>query len=244
MLGHKKIPAQIVDEKSRREVLEQMFNIHLVREPWQDMPTARALGQLKEDLDRNGEDSSEKRLRDLTGLSIDRVRQLLYVLSLPRDWQDYIYDGTIPLNFFWELKRMVDLLARQRPVLHEDLGGELQIARAFVEKRINGIITDTVGLRKLRPIINFAAANAGDANAPSVLDSNLRDLITNPETSIDDAYEETVQIMVEANKLERRTRSMSMSFERLLMEAHTDQERSHIRTIGKAFIERLSQVLG
>lgn len=47
-LNLSEVPALITDEKPDIELLQQMFNIHLIREPWQDMPTARALKQLVE----------------------------------------------------------------------------------------------------------------------------------------------------------------------------------------------------
>jgi len=100
-LGHSKVPAVITGEKTGLELLEQMFNIHLIREPWQDMPTARALQQLVEHLKRrNGTDPTDAELELETGLSLERVRRFRYVITLPDEWQQYIQTGTIPLNFF------------------------------------------------------------------------------------------------------------------------------------------------
>ena len=244
MLGLTTVPALITAPRPEREVLVQMFNIHLIREPWRDMPTALALGRLIGDLEAAGEPVEDKTLRDLTGLSIERVRQLRFVLTLPQEWQDFIGDGTIPLNFFWELKRnVVDVLAKHRPALFEELGGGDAIAEAFVNKRLDGVITDTVGLRKMRPIVAFASDDAGSGTEPSIIDQSIRDLITNPDLTIDDVYEDTVQIMVEADKLERRTRSMIASFERLLNKARTDEERQYIRGIGAVFLKELGRVL-
>jgi ParB family chromosome partitioning protein len=243
-LGLATVPALIVDEKPETDVLIQMFNIHLIREPWKDMPTAKALSRLISDLAARGEDASDTVLRDLTGLSVERVRQLRYILTLPEEWQDYIRDNVIPMNFFWELKRnVIDALARQRPTLLGELGGISAVAGAFVEKRLDGVITDTVALRRVRPIINFAAEDAGDAASPSVLDDTIRDLVTKPELTIDEAYEDTVQIMVEADKLVRRTRSMVASFERLLARARTDDERAQITEIARNLIVDLNRVL-
>jgi len=35
-LGLETIPALITSERTERDVLQQMFNIHLIREPWRD----------------------------------------------------------------------------------------------------------------------------------------------------------------------------------------------------------------
>lgn len=246
-LGLERVPALIVEKKSDHDVLVQMFNIHLVREPWRDIPTARALDRLATDIkDREGSEPSDAQLRDLTGLSIERVRRLRYVMTLPEEWQRYINEETIPLNFFWELKRnVIDALATKRPGLLTELGGDENVAKAFVDKRLDGVITDTVGLRKVRPIINFAAQDAeGHSDGSSFLDNTIRDLVNNRERSIDEAYEDTVQIMVEADRLEGRTRTMVTSFERLLAKARTDEDRSYIKGIGQRLIARLSALVG
>jgi ParB family transcriptional regulator, chromosome partitioning protein len=240
-LGLETVPALVVDEKPEHDVLVQMFNIHMVREPWRDIPTAKALGRLAEEITtREGAAPSDAQLRDITGLSIERVRRLRYVLTLPEEWQRYINEETIPLNFFWELKRnVVDVLAARRPGLLTELGGDQAVAKSFVDKRLDGVLTDTVGLRKVRPIINFAAEDAESHDGQSFLDDTIRDLVRNPERSIDDAYEDTVQIMVEADKLESRTKTMVTSFERLLGKARTDDDRAYIKRIGQNLILRL-----
>jgi hypothetical protein len=68
-------------------------------------------------------------------------------------------------------------------------------------------------------------------------------LVKKPDLSIDEVYEDTVQIMVEADKLERRTRSMLASFERLLQKAHNQEEKGYIRSIGKSFVKSLNALL-
>lgn len=47
-LGLETVPALVTEEKSEHDTLLQMFNIHLIREPWRDIPTARALHRLSE----------------------------------------------------------------------------------------------------------------------------------------------------------------------------------------------------
>jgi hypothetical protein len=75
------------------------------------------------------------------------------------------------------------------------------------------------------------------------LDDTIRDLVKNPVRSIDDAYEDTVQIMVEADRLEARTRTMVTSFERLLAKARTDEDRQYVRRIGQNFLARLKPLI-
>jgi ParB/RepB/Spo0J family partition protein len=244
-LGLDTIPALVTSERSEREVLQQMFNIHLIREPWRDIPTAKALQKLAQEIQRaEGREPNDQELRDLTGLSIERVRQLRYVVQLPDEWQDYIREGTIPLNFFWELKKNVlDALQKHRPSLYAEYG-EKKISESFVQKRLDQVITDTVSLRKVSPIVKFAAADAAAAgDDTSVLDDSLRTLITDPQASVDDAYDETVSLMVEVDKLEKRTNTMVSVFTRLLKQTAGTSDQDTVRALGRQFVARLTDLL-
>lgn len=244
-LGHAKIPALITTERSDREVLQQMFNIHLIREPWRDIPTAKALQRLAEEIkESEGRDPNDSELRDLTGLSIERVRQLRYVVTLPDEWQDYIREETIPLNFFWELKKnVIDALRNNRPAILDHYGEE-RVSSAFVQKRLDQVITDTVSLRKVSPIIKFAAQDAiSNGTGASTLDTSIRDLIEKPEATIDDAYEETVQMMVEVDKLGRRTSTMVAVFARLLTQTAGTPDYEEVRRLGRELITQVTALI-
>jgi len=238
-LGLKEIPAVISTMGTQEQNLVQMFNIHLVREPWQDMPTAWALEKV---IAETGIQTDEE-LSELTGLSVERIKRLRHALELPKVYQRYIDTGKIPLNFFWELKRnVIDPLARLRPNIWKDYG-EKGVLKAFVAKRLNSVITDSVSLRKVRPIITFAADEVSNPNDASVLDKTIRDLLEDEAMTIDDAYEDTVQVVVEADKLERRTDNMVKSFERLLGKAHNAQETSRIKKIGRSLLDRIKTLI-
>lgn len=244
-LGHVKIPALITTERSDREVLQQMFNIHLIREPWRDIPTAKALQRLAEEIkESEGRDPNDNELRDLTGLSIERVRQLRYVVTLPDEWQDYIREETIPLNFFWELKKnVIDALRNNRPAILDQYGEE-RVSSAFVQKRLDQVITDTVSLRKVSPIIKFAAQDAAsNGTGESTLDTSIRDLIEKPEATIDDAYEETVQMMVEVDKLGRRTSTMVAVFARLLTQTAGTPDYEEVSRLGRELIIQVTALI-
>jgi ParB family transcriptional regulator, chromosome partitioning protein len=240
-LALEQVPGLVTSEKSEREILQQMFNIHLIREPWRDIPTAKALQRLVADIEADeGHDPSDKELRELTGLSIERVRQLRYVVTLPEEWQAYIREGTIPLNFFWELKKnVIDALSSRRPSLLAELEEE-RVGTAFVQKRLSGVITDTVSLRKVAPIIKFAQQDAeASGTDTSTIDASIRDLVQRPEATIDEAYEETVQMMVEVDKLARRTNAMVSAFRRLLAQSQVETDRDTVVQIGRDLIREL-----
>ena len=244
-LGHVTIPALITKERSEREVLQQMFNIHLIREPWRDIPTAKALQRLAREIEElEGREANDSELRDLTGLSMERVRQLRYVVTLPDEWQNYIREETIPLNFFWELKKnVVDALRRKRPAILDEFG-EDRVNAAFVQKRLDQVITDTVSLRKVSPIIKFAAQDAEEnGTGKSPIDASIRELIEKPDATIDDAYEDTVQMMVEVDKLGRRTSSMIAVFSRLLSQTAGTADNDEVKRLGHNLIAQLAALL-
>lgn len=239
-LGLKSIPAVVTEPQTEREHLIQMFNIHMVREPWNNMPTAWALERLIKEL---GTDD-DKTLREASGLGVDQIKRLKHALDLPKDYQKYIDDGSIPLNFFWELHRhVIEPLAKRRPALWEEFE-ENEVLKAFVDKRLQGTLTDTVSLRKVNPIIRVAEEEAGAPEDPSPLDETIVDLIRNTSTTIDDAYEDSVEVVVEADRLEKKSTRLMKSFERLWSKASTEEERDTLAAIASDMRTELERITG
>jgi ParB/RepB/Spo0J family partition protein len=239
ILGLERIPAVVTDPPNPRENLIRMFNIHMVREPWRDMATAWALGQLIEE---TGVES-DRELSDITGLSTEVIKRLRHALELPREYQDYIDNRTIPLNFFWELKKnVIDPLAKRRPALSQEFQSN-EVLEAFVAKRLEGLITDVVSLRKVMAIIRIAEREVDDPTQSSVLDDTLRQLVRDDEYTIDEAYQDTIEVIIEADKLERRTRNMVKSFERLMSRARNADERNYVEAIAANMVDELRRFL-
>jgi ParB family chromosome partitioning protein len=238
-LGLETIPAVITDPPDPRENLVRMFNIHMVREPWRDMPTAWALEKL---IAKTGV-TNDRELSDITGLSTEVIKRLRHALELPDEYQDYIDKGTIPLNFFWELKRnVIDPLGKRRPTLAQEFK-DTEVLDSFVEKRLNGFITDVVSLRKVMAIIRIAEREVEHPTEPSVLDDTIRQLVEDEEYTIDDAYQDTVEVIVEADKLQRRTDNMVKSFERLFDRARTDDEKEYLKAVAVKLIDRMKTLV-
>ncbi len=241
-LGWTEIPAVITNAKNAEDNLVEMFNIHLVREPWRDMPTAYALKRLIKFREKAGLPSTDEDLSNITGLTIDRLKRFRHAIELPKEYQDHIANGRVPLNFFWELKvNVIDPIAAQRPTLFKELGGD-NITSAFVKKRLDEVITDTVALRKVRPIVAAAREDAGEDDADSALDDTLRSLVEDPSYSIQDAFEESVESMIEIGRLAKKCANMVKSFERLLAQG-TSAEQRKVKSIGERLIRNLSEAL-
>jgi len=238
-LGLKVIPAVISDPKSEKDHLIQMFNIHMVREPWNSMPTAWALERLIEELGSSDNDA----LHEASGLPVDQIRRLKHALELPKEYQKLINDETIPLNFFWELKKnVIDPLTKQRPGIWNSFG-EGDVVKSFVNKRMAGTLTDTVSLRKVRPIISVAAEEAGSPEDESELDATIKNLISNVNTTIESAYEDTVEMAVEADKLANKSANIVKSYQRLWEKTTTKGERNELRQLGLQLIAGIESII-
>ena len=244
-LGFEQVPALVANQKDEAANLVSMFNIHYMREPWRDIPTARALETLSTATkEQTGTDPKDSSLAEQTGLSVERVKRLRFAIQLPAEYQEYIDDGTIPLNWFWELDRnVVQPLAKKRQQIFAEFGAD-GILGAFVKKRLAGVITDTVSLRDVRPIINFAERDAQESGSiESILDDTIRRLITDVELTISTAYEDTVQIMVETNKLLRSTENMIKGFSRLLARTRNETERATVLDIAISLRTELARLI-
>lgn len=239
-LGLLSIPAHISEEPDEERRLLTMFNIHMVREPWRDMPTAKALGGFIA----NTGIEDNKTLSDKLGINVESIKRLKHALDLPKEYQGYIESDRVPLNFFWELKKnVIDKLAKLRPELAGKLSAE-EIRTAFVEKKLTSVISDTVALRKVGEIINLAAQDAEQSeDEHSPLDDTLINLVRRRDLTIEDAFEDSVMIMVEVSKLRKRTEGLVRGIERLLIRA-TGSERDEIINVVSWLREKLGQFDG
>jgi ParB family transcriptional regulator, chromosome partitioning protein len=211
-LGRETIPALVRDEKpDDAENIIEMFNIHLVRAQWEEMPTALALLKVME---RTGiEDADE--LKRLTGLSKSKISDYKLILDLPERYQDLIREG-VPMNLFVEIEEnVIRPLSRQRPKIWEKLSAD-SVRDSFLAKREAGALPDIVELRKMRPIIRQAAEDAGGPEEDSPFDELVQDLIVSKTATIEDAYTEVALAGVELDSLAGASRSLVAAVDRLI----------------------------
>jgi ParB family chromosome partitioning protein len=233
-LGLKEVPAIVIPKPNDIDNLLTMFHIHLVREPWDSMPTVAALHKV---IERTGTNDPDK-LRELTGLSAIKIKQFLFAATLPKGYQQLIDDGTIPLNFFYELQvHALKPLETMRPAIFKKLG-QRKILDAFVKKRLANSIPDTVELRQIRQIVKVAQDEAGGAGEKSDLDDAIIQLIQDPEQTIQETYEDTVEMVVEAEKFARQCTQLVERFDRLLKKtADKNERKAVIRSIQKLDVQ-------
>lgn len=211
-LGLETIPAVIVDPPSEADRLKQMFNIHLVREQWQDIPTALAVKKLMEETGM----TTAQQLSEATGISTQQVNRYLFALDLQGSVWEAVESGRVPLNYFYEVYRaIVKPLESDRPALFAQFGAQ-GILERFLSKRDSGAISDVVSVRDAKYIIRKAAEDDPNNETPGPLDDTIHRLLNDDELSVKDAYEETVMVAIEADKLEGRANNLVSAFERLL----------------------------
>lgn len=239
-LGLPTIPALVRDSPPDPEKnIIEMFNIHKVREDWEDMPTAKALQQV---IERTGKTQVDE-LRELTGLGKEQIGRYQLLLELPKTYQDMVESGELTMNFFVELDRnVIRPLQTERTQLAERFDREA-LLDAFVTKRRANRIRNITDFRKVKPIIDKARADAGGADRPSDLDEALATLFADPDVTIDDAYDSTVAFGVEVNKIGGLADQIVGQVVRLFGETTDPEERKQLAQIVKGTRDRLDVLL-
>lgn len=239
-LGLETIPALVRDSAPDPEKnIIEMFNIHKVREDWEDMPTARALKQV---IDRTGKTDVDD-LRELTGLGKEQIGRYQLLLELPPTYQSMVESGELTMNFFVELDRnVIRPLETERTQLAERFGREA-LLEAFVTKRRANRIRNITDFRKVKPIIDRARADAGGADRPSDLDDALVTLFADPEVTIDEAYDSTVAFGVEVDKIGGLADQIVGQVVRLFGETTDPEDREQLVQIVKGTRDRLDTLL-
>lgn len=236
-LGEETIPALVRQGKpDDAENIIEMFNIHLVRAQWDEMPTALALAKVIERT--SVEDDDE--LKRITGLSKSKISDFRLILDLPERYQDLIRDG-VPMNLFVEIEEnVIRPLTRKRPKLWERLSAD-GVRDALLAKRDAGALPDIVELRRMRPIIQQAADDAGSPENDSQFDDLVQELIETTTASIEDAYAEVALAGVELDKLSGASRSLISAVDRLIgVTDGNEDDRTQLKQVVEETIAALS----
>jgi ParB-like partition proteins len=163
----------------------RMFNIHLLRDEWGDMPTALAL---KEIMDETGiQDESE--LSKMTGLGRDTVVNMKRVLEFPPKWQERVLNEDVPFNLLVELDKAV-LKKKRDPKKAGVLSSvsETKLRDFFLKGYDNGLYSTVVDLRNVGTLIDTAAAVKNTNNVRRRASEALQDLLKG-RASIEEAFQ-------------------------------------------------------
>jgi ParB/RepB/Spo0J family partition protein len=180
------VPAWITEKpKDSAQNTLRMFNIHLMRDEWGDMPTALAL---KDIMDQTGV-QDEKELSKMTGLGRDTVRNMKRVLEFPQEWQDRVLNEEIPFNLLVELDKAI-LKKKQDPKKEDVLASfsEKKLRDFFLKGYEKGLVTDVVDLRNVGSLIDTAASQKNSDRVRKRAKDALETLLKGNAT-IEEAYQ-------------------------------------------------------
>lgn len=197
-LGLKKVPCFIVEGADETTELEWMFSIHMMREQWEEGPTAKALGALA---DRMGGWDSEK-LKAVTGLSTQRLNFYRALAESPPEILKRVISGELPANLIADsILRVANPLRNELPELAEGLS-DSDIISSMVQKRDAGFLTDVVSLRDLRTMIRVAS-DAEVTPETDELKATIKRVLEDPDSPIDEAYEDTIGTRIAAETFQK-----------------------------------------
>lgn len=202
-LGRSTVPAIVVREPDETENILTMFHIHNVREGWQLMPTALKLKVLMSEL----KETNERKLAELTKLSISQIRRCKILLTFPPRFQNLMLappSERMKADFFIELERI------RRPALTDRFApwiarGDVKSIRILLDKYEAKVIDAVTDFRLLAEIYR-AAQERGKQRR---LESEFEKFMSRPDMRID-------EIDVPQASFAKETREANRSARRLL----------------------------
>ena len=185
------IPANVVNPPDKLAGLLYMFSIHNFREAWELMPTALSLRIVMDEM----EETDNRRLSELTGLSDPQVKRCRILLEFPDRFQKMSLDPDpttrIPSNFWIEAFPVLSLYERELPDLMLEYGRD-GITDKLVEKYRAGKIKSVIHFRRIME------AYDDERRRPDVIE-RLRQYILDVQLETRKAFDEFVE---EARKIE------------------------------------------
>ena len=156
-LGEAKVPAIVVERPNDTQNILTMFHIHNVREGWQLMPTALKLRTLMEGL----QETNERKVSELTKLSIAQIRRCKVLLSYPRRFQEMMLappSERMKADFFIELDRI------RRPAREDKFQpwiekGDSKVIDILLEKYETRTIAAVTEFRQLAEVYRASIRN-------------------------------------------------------------------------------------
>lgn len=236
------IPALVVPRPSAKENAVRMFNIHMLREDWEEIETAWALEHIMEETGI----SNDRELHNLTGLSVDRIRNMKRVLEFPRSYQDRVARGELKYQALVELDKSIlsrdpGRTGRQGQKAVVDLS-KSQLRDVFLKKFESGVESDIVDLRHVGTLID-TARNA-EGKVAKRAQAALNKLVTEPDATIQEAYEFGAASSVEISKVLRDLNGLPGRVDDLISTIKEADEMEQVVRALRDTIKRLHKSLG
>jgi ParB family transcriptional regulator, chromosome partitioning protein len=235
------IPALVVPRPSAQENAVRMFNIHMLREDWEEIETAWALEHIMKETGL----SNDRELHELTGLSIDRIRNMKRVLSFPRSHQEKVGRGELKYQALVELDKNVLSRDPGRSGNKDEAAvldlSKSQLRDVFLKKFESGVENDIVELRHVGALIDTARAAPGKIARRA--QAALTNLVNDPDATIREAYEVGAASTVEISKVLRDLNGMPGRVIDLLSTIKEQEEQDQLARALKDTIRRLQKCL-
>lgn len=195
-LGLTKIPVIVQPKPDRMTNLMMMFAIHNARQDWDPLPTAMKLAVLEEEFaKRYGRSPSESELAGIASLPRGEVRRLKKLLRLPKRYRDQLLkelekprsEQKLTVDHVIEATSAAESLLKREVLSPSE---EVELRDAIISKFRTGIINNTVAPRKLARLSRAVERGEVDRKQAKRI---VTKLISDPEYSIDTAYQDTAQ---------------------------------------------------
>ncbi len=232
-------PAIVIDQPSEEQNILTMFHIHNVREGWQLMPTALKLKTLMEKLD----ETNERKLAELTKLSVGQIRRCKILLGFPEKYQNMMLappSDRMKADFFIELQRI------RGPALEERFPpwisrGDSKCIDAVLNKYLNHVIPAVTDFRKLAEIYRGSIKK----NLIKTFYRELARFLDTPNLAIDDIHVPGASFEKEFKEITRSARRLLNQLKTLDTEALAADERvlKALRRVMRTIESKLAQAL-
>jgi ParB-like chromosome segregation protein Spo0J len=238
-INRETIPALVVPRPSSKDNAVRMFNIHMLREDWREIETAWALEEIMKETGIR----EDRDLQHLTGLSVDRIRNMKRVLDFPKSWQQRVEREELPYQLLVELDKNV--LSRRRQELAQDSDPVLELSvpelrDVFLKKYVEGVETDVVDLRRVGTLLDTARS---DGKVALRARSALQSLVANPDATIEEAYEIGAASSVELSKVMRDVSALPGRLGDLLSSRLDSEQRREVTRALRELQRQLNQLL-
>jgi len=196
------IPAIVIDQPTETQNILTMFHIHNVREGWQLMPTALKLKTLMETL----RETNERKLYELTKLSIAQIRRCKILLTYPDRFQNMMLappSDRMKADFFIELDRI------RRPALTDHFEpwveqGDERSIEIVLEKYEHEVIDAVTDFRHLSEV--YKASQTPKQRRK--LQSEFRRFFREPDVGIWDISVPGATFAKEAKEIQRSAKRL------------------------------------
>jgi len=233
-LNLKEVPVNVIPKPSKIENILRMFNIHNVREEWELMPTALKLGELIEDLGI----TNERRLNELTSLSISTIRRCKTVLALPKKYQKDVLNRKYKADFFIEMDaKALKKISKVLPDFYKKYGKE-KLIDFFVSMLEKGKIKSVTDFRYLQKVID--AKNIGLDQRD--IEDLLERVVIRQEIDFLEAYGK-VEDLINVSKVEEKTIRLTETFHSFKYDTFKKRERDKLRKVLLDLRDAINRIL-